>query len=121
MGSPASIRFWVDNEDEHPLGLYLRRGDGAFAQDLADALVRTKYRWDDPDYATRMVIQNILTVRHIGPNDPGAGLYVGTADHGENHPVLNVNWGSKTVWTDDWRVSFESYIISDALWEKVQS
>lgn len=120
MGSPASIRFWVDNTDEHPLGLYLRRGAASFAATLADALVLSKDRWDDPEYATRIAVQSILHDMRIGPDALGAGLYVGTIDHGG--PVLNVNWGSKTVWTDGWRLSFQQFVHNnDNVWEKVQA
>jgi hypothetical protein len=120
MGSPASIRFWADNEDEHPLGLYLCRGTASFAATLADALALSKDRWDDPEYATRIAIQSILEDLYIDAEDNGAGLYVGTADHGG--PVLNVNWGSKTVWTDRWRLSFQQYMNNnDEVWEEVQA
>lgn len=120
MGDPASIRFWEDTKDEHPLGLYLHWGAAAYAQDLANALETTRDRWDDPEYATRMAIQHILKARHIDAEDLGAGLYVGATSEFDGR-VLNVNWGSKVVWTDEWRVPFDGYLVSPDLWEKVQS
>lgn len=120
MGSPASIRFWEGTKDEHPLGLYLHWGAASFAATLADALFLSKHRWDDPEYATRIAIQSILKDMYIGPNDLSAGLYVGTADRGG--PVLNVNWGSSTVWTDGWRLSFQQFMDNnDNVWDEVQS
>lgn len=120
MGSPACIRFWEDTKDEHPLSLYLHYGADSFAATLADALVLSKHRWDDPKHATRIAIQSILEDMYIDAEDNRAGLYVGTADHGG--PVLNVNWGSKTVWTDRWRLSFQQYMNNnDEVWEEVQT
>lgn len=120
MGSPASIRFWEDNTDEHPLSLYLHWGAASFAATLADALAMSKDRWDDEEYATRKAIQSILKDMHIDVADNGAGLYVGTTDHGG--PVLNVNWGSKTVWTDRWRLSFQQFMDNnDNVWDEVQA
>lgn len=108
MPNPVNIRFWQDNTDEHPLSLYLYWKGTAYAHDLAVALASAEHRWNDPEYATRIAIQSILQGRFIGPNDLGAGLYVGTEDHGG--VVINVNWGSKTVWNDRWRLPFENYI-----------
>lgn len=121
MGDPASIRFWKDQDDEHPLSLYLYWGGAAYADDLANALAATQERWKDEDYATRMAIQSILEARHIGSGDLSAGLYVGTADHGEVHPVLNVNWGSQIVWSDDWRMSFAHYLGDEGIRDEVQA
>lgn len=108
MGDPAVVRFWTDTNDEHPISLYLHWGAHECAKHVSIALNNTKDRWDDEDYATRMAIQSILEHQEIGPVDLGAGLYVGTAE--PDGVTLNVNWGSRVVWTDDQRIPFDRYI-----------
>lgn len=118
MSNPAVIRFWQNQQDEHPLGIYLHWGASECAKHLSIALNNTRERWDDPDYANRMAVQSILEHSDIGPVDLGAGLFTGTVSRGENL-VLNVNWDAQTVWTDDWRVTFEQYI-NEKIWKRVQ-
>lgn len=118
MTTSAVIRFWEDQQDEHPIGLYLHADGDTYAPDLADALTAVRDRWDDPEYATRRVVQHILAVRHISFNDNGAGLFVGTIDHGEGRRALNVNWGSNVVWNHDQRIPFDKYITGE--WKAMQ-
>lgn len=118
MSNSAVIRFWTDQKDEHPLGIYLHWGGSEYAKQLAIALNLTRDRWEDPDYATRMAVQSILEHNDISAPDLGAGLFVGTDDRSADNPVLNVNWGSKVVWNDDKRIPFETYISSD--WKEMQ-
>lgn len=119
MTTSAVIHFWEDQKDEHPLGLYLHADGDTIAPDLADALKATRDRWDDPEYATRMVVQHILEARDIGAEDTGSGLFVGTEDRGQGNRTLNVNWGSKVVWTHDQRIPFEQYINGE--WKAVSN
>lgn len=121
MSDAAVIRFWKNNHDEHPLGLYLHWGGGQYAEALATALKVSKGRWDDEDYANRMAVQTILEFVGVQSGDLGAGLFTGIEDRGEEHPILNVVWEEKVVWTDDWRVSFDSFIVSPAMWEALQA
>lgn len=121
MSDSATIRFWTNNEDPHPIGLYLPWDGGQYAEALAAALRATKDRWDDGDYANRMAVQRILRIVGITAEDLGAGLFVGTDSRSEDHPILNVNWKTQIVWSDDWQMSFTQFLRNDGnVWEMMQ-
>jgi hypothetical protein len=122
MSDSATIRFWTNNEDPHPVGLYLHWEGGQYAEALASALTAAKDRWGDEDYANRMTIQSILGFVGIGASGLGGGLFAGTASRGEDHPILNVSWEEQVVWTDEWRLSFNQFIRNEGhVWEVLQA
>lgn len=118
MSTHAVIRFWESTTDEHPIGLYLHWDGDEYAEAVAVALRVTRGRWNDEEYATRMAIQSILESYGIQSQDLGAGLFVGTQDHGEGHRALNVTWGSQVVWNGDQRIGFEEFINNE--WKALQ-
>ena len=116
MSDSAVIRLWQDQQDEHPLGIYLHWGGSSYAEELATGIALAKNRWDDPDYANRIVVSHLAYC--FASDETGMGLFTGTDSRGEDHPALNVNWGSKVVWNHDQRIPFEQYIKGE--WKVMQ-
>lgn len=104
MGDRCAFGFRETSErKEETIWLYSHWGGSSRFADLANALVKASPRWNDPSYATRIAISQI-----IGDNwnsEYGFGLYTSSEYKGDNEysEVLVVNWKERNVtavWLD---------------------
>lgn len=107
MGARVHFVFKQDDSGNN-VTLYSHWGETTWREDLAMALAKATPRWDDPTYATRIVVSQL-----IGNNwnsETGYGLYV-TNDTSEFWDlVVEVNFVDQTVLDNGHRHSFHSFV-----------
>lgn len=96
MGDRSVTGFRAD-EDHPTLFLYSHWGGTAQVERVAAALVAARPRWNDPSYATRIAVSQM-----VGSDwdvETGHGLYVGgeTSHGADYHHIIVVDWGAQQV------------------------
>lgn len=96
MGDRAVIGFKADNE-AIPVFLYTQWGGSERYLDAQRAVQAARPRWDDPAYATRIGISQI--VENYWAEETGFGISAGhdsfcRPDYGD---VILITWGTRTV------------------------
>ena len=96
MGDRAVIGFKADTE-AIPVFLYSHWGGSERYLDAQRAIEAARPRWDDPAYATRIGISQI--VENYWSEETGFGISAGhnsfsTPDYGD---VILITWGTRTV------------------------
>ena len=97
MGDRAVIGFRSNESDEAPIFLYSHWGGSDRYSDTQRAIEAARPRWDDPAYATRIAVSQII--ENYWSEETGFGL---TAGHNsfcqpDYDDVILVDWESKTV------------------------
>lgn len=98
MGDRAVIGFKADKE-AIPVFLYSHWGGSDRFLDAQRAIEAARSRWEDPDYATRIGISQI--VAHLWPEELGFGISAGhNSFSSPDYPdVTIITWRDKTVET----------------------
>jgi hypothetical protein len=98
----ARINF-IFNEYETAIGepaspkvvLYSHWGETTWEADLASALSVAEPRWDDPSYATRIVISNLIGEQW--KSETGFGIYATTDTASTWDTCVEIDFVKKTV------------------------
>lgn len=99
IGDRANFGFTTDGETV--IYLYAHWGGEGMLKNLANALDRVKnaHRLDDPAYATRIAISEIIGENWGG--DLGFGITINSlCDNEHKVPVVNWSWGVVTLYRD---------------------
>jgi hypothetical protein len=96
MGDRAVIGFKADVEDI-PVFLYMHWGGSDRYQDAMKAIEAARSRWDDPAYATRIGISQI--VENNWSEELGFGISAGHNSFGQPDydDVILITWGTRSV------------------------
>ena len=93
MGSRAQLKV-VSEEFDTPIFLYTHWGSFDLNETLAEGLERSRPRWGDAEYATRILF-NTLTK---GDEEGETGYGIGTSEHGDlDYPAVEVNLDDRKV------------------------
>jgi len=76
MGARAQIKV---EQGPHPVYLYTHWGSGVILKSTQDGMIAGKGRWNDSEYLTRILFDNIRT----SGDDPVTGYGIGTDLHGD--------------------------------------
>jgi hypothetical protein len=100
MGNRVNYGFktnWGDTPDEQVFYLYMHWGPEKIKKTLAQALDKTRRRWDDPAYATRWTVLQLMDANNdLDLDETGTGFTVGHLSDNE-HDVWVVDWHNKIV------------------------
>lgn len=101
MGDRIAFGFKA-TEDAPVVWLYSHWGGSSRYADLAKAIEHARPRWNDPSYATRMAICNIIGKEQFN-TETGFGIEVGDSSRMDLNydDVLVVHWYNKTVTHQD--------------------
>jgi len=91
MGDRANFGFTQPNG--HTIVLYGHWAGGAMLQQLARAVQQAEPRWEDPAYATRIVISQLINTDWN--QELSWGLHVNEIGDNE-HKIPVINWKKKT-------------------------
>ena len=106
MGDRAQVRFIF--EDGRDIFFYTHWGAHELPQDVANALIRGKNRWDDEEYLARIIFSEMIQNNVLDE----MGFGIGTGIHGDlNRPLIIVDIRTKTVNLGDGNgnISFVDY------------
>jgi hypothetical protein len=111
MGDRANFGFRANSESPVVV-LYAHWGGFEMMNNLAHAIATARSRWNDPGYATRIAISQLIGEEWN--QELSYGIYVNEIGDNE-HSVPVVNWGEGTVslYEADWntvRVDFDNAI-----------
>ena len=97
MGDRAVAGFREKSaKPEQTIYIYQHWCGGNQEQSLAHALEKARGRWNDPSYATRICISQL--VGEYWNDETGYGLYVGDTKHGADYfHILVVDWEAQKV------------------------
>lgn len=94
MGDRAVIGF-RESVSSPTLYLYSHWGGSSQELDLVTAIVAAMPRWNDPDYATRICVSQIIG--DAWNTETGYGLSVGHFAHPDYDYMNVVDWSTKTI------------------------
>ena len=94
MGDRSVVGFRTTH-DAPTLYLYSHWGGRSLNMQLADALVTARPRWNDPAYATRICVSQIIG--HDWARETGYGLSIDTYGMPDNSGPMVVTWEDHTV------------------------
>lgn len=106
----ARVVFTIKQADGLRLNLYSHWGEHERFQNLAHALDKARPRWNDENYAARIIISNL-----IGPDwdsETGFGLWASNEDgfYGGDCPDITIDIANKIVNDETGDHSFDSFI-----------
>lgn len=108
MGARTNFTFRTSTGD---LTLYSHWGGDSKYEDLAVAIHAARSRWQDPSYALRIIISQL--VGESWNSETGFGLYVGSEGGEESYDYVIVDMTNNTVTFDSvpyLSQSFEDYV-----------
>jgi len=107
MGARINFVF-KDSEDGPSAVLYSHWGQDSWQEDLAEALLHARPRWQDSSYGTRMII-GYLTQHNI-LDETGFGIYaISGTNYDLGEQTVVIDFVNKTV-TDSVPVEFGAFI-----------
>lgn len=102
MGARAQVHI-----EENGVYLYTHWGASGLITDVAQAL-KKKWRWNDPDYLTRIIFDYM-----VGDEwGTETGFGIGTQENGDNEYIIHIKAGNKVQIIGDhaWEGTFEEFI-----------
>jgi hypothetical protein len=104
------IVYTIKQEEDLSVNLYSHWGGYDRFVNLASALRAAEPRWNDPSYATRIIVSQL-----IGDNwkdETGFGLWASKeqGSYGGDHPDITVDLVNKTVEDETGIHTFESFV-----------
>lgn len=124
MGDRANV-YVVDEKPEHGIYLYTHWSGSEWPERLRQALVAARNRWDDSQYAVRVLTSKMFD--DIRDQDTGGGVSTFLGDN--SYPILVADFRDQSVHLakagsetnpSAWQAvgSFEKYVgLSKAVWE----
>lgn len=104
MGDRANIKMVY--EDESVIYFYTHWGGSALPQDLRNALIRGKSRWDNEPYLARIIFSEMIQNEVLDE----AGYGISTYECDNEHPIIVVNPSEQTVETQEVKWSFDEFV-----------
>ena len=87
MGDRCNVAFKVREGDRERIFLYSHWGGSDMPEQVRNALIAAKGRWNDPSYCCRIMVSRIVLI-HDG--ETGWGLSLGVCDN-DGYPILEVD------------------------------
>ena len=116
MSDPVTFSF--RNEIDAPtVNLYSHWGSRDAFNTLANAIEKARPRFNDPEYATRIVVSAIL--RDSIDSETGFGLYASNDEFNEFETIL-VDWARSTVTFADPRELDDTHVVTVAFDEFIE-
>lgn len=101
MGSRAQVKVEPDN-----VYLYTHWGANEIVETVKTAL-KKRWRWDDPEYLTRIIFDTMTDGKQGGET----GFGIGSVEHDDNEtPLITVNADNQTVTINGKTQHFEDFI-----------
>lgn len=95
MGDRRVVGF-RENEDAGTVFMYSQWGGESQVTDLIAAIEKAEPRWNDPSYATRIALSQLIG--NEWNNETGHGIYTDNTVHGADYPfILIVEWDEGRV------------------------
>lgn len=111
MGDRGNIKLVGELNFPREAYLYTHWGGSDMKQILAEALEKSRSRWDDGSYLARVIFQTL-----IGKDDGVTGFGLSTEPGDNEHPFLVVDVDANQVWEEpDMRDSFAIKLRPDSI------
>jgi hypothetical protein len=110
------IVYTIKQADNNSVSLYSHWGGYDRYSALAYALEKSRNRWTDESYATRIIVSNL-----IGPDwdsETGWGLWAGDDSGAGDHPAITVYLDIKQVEDETGFHSFDEFISYHSVLDK---
>jgi len=102
------IVYTLKQKDGNGLSLYSHWGGYERYTDLANALEKSRSRWNDESYCARIIISNLIG--EGWDSETGFGLWAGDDNGGGDHPAITIYLDIKQVEDESGWHTFDEFI-----------